>query len=183
MNSFNNLKNTITTNIPTTISNNTPEINYNDSFDISTFDIVKLIVLILILAIMGFNIFVLFARGTEWASKLVKKAAKFGIDLTFLTIKDTVNLSKNTIHSSIKGNLKELEESIGSKRKSPSVANISYLPDRASSDIQRNNNQGYCYVGTDKGFRSCIYAGTNDVCKSGKIYPTKDVCTNPSLRP
>jgi hypothetical protein len=179
MNSF-NLKNTMT-NIPSFSNQNTNLIPENN-FDINTFDIIKIVVLILILAIMGFNVFVLFARGTEWAAKLVEKSAKFGIDLTFLSIKDTVNFSKNTIHSTIKGNLKDLQNSIGSKKKSPTKAQLSYLPDRDSSDIQRNKNQGYCLVGTDKGFRSCTYVGTNDVCKSGKIYPTIDICKDPKLR-
>ena len=181
MNSFSdNFKHTISNISPT--SNNSTELFSNDSFDIGIFDILKFVVLILILAIMGFNVFVLFARGTEWAAKLVEKAAKFGINLTFLTVKDTL-LSKNNIHSTIKGNLQDLENSIGGKKKSPSKANISYLPDRDSSDIQRNKNQGYCLVGTDKGFRSCIYVGTNDTCKSGKIHPTMDVCKDPKLRP
>ena len=48
------------------------------------------VVLIIILAIMGFNVFVLFARGTEWAANLVEQAAKFGINLTLLS-KGSVN--------------------------------------------------------------------------------------------
>jgi hypothetical protein len=41
---------------------------------------------------------------------------------------------------------------------------------------------GYCYIGTDRGFRSCMYVGLNDKCKSGKIYNTMEICKHPSLR-
>jgi hypothetical protein len=41
---------------------------------------------------------------------------------------------------------------------------------------------GYCYIGEDKGYRSCAYVGVNDTCMSGEIFPTNDICVNPSLR-
>ena len=41
---------------------------------------------------------------------------------------------------------------------------------------------GYCYIGREKGFRSCIGVGPNDACVSHQIYPTLQVCVNPSLR-
>jgi len=42
---------------------------------------------------------------------------------------------------------------------------------------------GYCYVGEDRGFRSCIEVGESTKCMSGEIFPTMDVCVNPRLRP
>ena len=41
---------------------------------------------------------------------------------------------------------------------------------------------GYCYIGEDQGFRSCIEVGEGDVCMSGDIFPTQAVCINPNLR-
>jgi hypothetical protein len=41
---------------------------------------------------------------------------------------------------------------------------------------------GFCYIGEDRGFRSCIEVGEGDVCMSGDIFPTQDVCVNPKLR-
>jgi hypothetical protein len=41
---------------------------------------------------------------------------------------------------------------------------------------------GYCYVGTDHKSRQCINVGPNDLCQSKQIFPTLDVCINPSLR-
>ena len=42
--------------------------------------------------------------------------------------------------------------------------------------------QGYCYIGTDRGIRSCIDVSAGDKCMSGKIFPRMDICVNPSLR-
>jgi len=54
---------------------------------------------------------------------------------------------------------------------------INYLPPR-----QFTNKEGSCLIGNDRGFNSCINVGRNDYCMSGDIYPTKDICINPSLR-
>jgi hypothetical protein len=58
-------------------------------------------------------------------------------------------------------------------------------PDVSASRLQANkptSKQGYCYIGEDRGFRSCIEVGKGDVCMSGDIFPTKDICINPNLR-
>ena len=141
-------------------------------------DIVKIVFLILIFAMMGFNVFVLVARGTDWASKIVEHAAKIGLDLSILSLKKSVEMTEQSLESS----LSSLENSIGGPINYPDSVNVSYHPDRTGSDIQRQNKSGYCYIGKDKGFRSCIYAGVNDVCESNEIYPSKAICLNPSLR-
>ena len=41
---------------------------------------------------------------------------------------------------------------------------------------------GWCNTGSDRGYRSCVYVNEDDVCTSKKIYPSRDVCINPSLR-
>lgn len=55
--------------------------------------------------------------------------------------------------------------------------------DNASSDIQSHKSKtGYCFVGKDQGYRSCVKVTDADNCMSGDIFPTKEVCINPSLR-
>jgi hypothetical protein len=46
----------------------------------------------------------------------------------------------------------------------------------------RRTKPGYCYIGEDRGFRSCIQVGPDVECMSGDIFPTMDVCVNPRLR-
>jgi hypothetical protein len=55
-------------------------------------------------------------------------------------------------------------------------------PDDATSRIQRTGKSGYCYIGEDRGFRSCIKVGEQDTCMSGDIFPTHAICINPRLR-
>ena len=55
-------------------------------------------------------------------------------------------------------------------------------PDDATSRTQRTGKSGYCYIGEDRGFRSCIKVGEQDTCMSGDIFPTHAICINPRLR-
>jgi hypothetical protein len=55
------------------------------------------------------------------------------------------------------------------------------LPDLSSSNIQ-SNSKGWCLIGADNGARTCSEIGPRDVCMSGEIYPTREVCINPRLR-
>lgn len=61
----------------------------------------------------------------------------------------------------------------------------SYEADDSMSVIQSSkgaSKSGWCFVGEERGFRSCVEIGDNDKCMSGDIFPTKDVCVNPNLR-
>tara|TARA_Y100000768_G_scaffold389042_1_gene391372 strand:+ start:13 stop:804 length:792 start_codon:yes stop_codon:yes gene_type:complete len=61
-----------------------------------------------------------------------------------------------------------------------------FIEDDAGSTIQNggpsSGQQGWCYIGEDRGFRSCMEVGANQECMSGDIFPTKQICVNPSLR-
>ena len=56
--------------------------------------------------------------------------------------------------------------------------------DDATSKLQMKpkSKAGFCYIGEDRGFRSCIEVGEGDVCMSGDIFPTEAICINPNLR-
>ena len=43
-------------------------------------------------------------------------------------------------------------------------------------------NDRFCYIGENKGYRSCIELVNSDKCMSGEIFPSMDICINPSLR-
>ena len=63
--------------------------------------------------------------------------------------------------------------------------NINYssetLP-QPNETLKENNSIGFCYVGTDRGYRSCIEVNDQDQCMSGDIFPNNNVCINPNLR-
>lgn len=54
-----------------------------------------------------------------------------------------------------------------------------------NSRVQSNRasgKSGFCYIGEENGIRSCVRVSEHDVCTSGKIYPSQEICRNPSLR-
>ena len=55
-------------------------------------------------------------------------------------------------------------------------------PDDSYSALQTGSKAGWCYIGEERGVRSCMEVGNNDQCMSGDIFPTNDVCVNPRLR-
>ncbi len=41
---------------------------------------------------------------------------------------------------------------------------------------------GYCYIGEDRGFRSCLKVEASDKCMSGPVFSRQDICVDPTLR-
>ncbi len=56
------------------------------------------------------------------------------------------------------------------------------IPDDSYSAIQSGGKSGWCYIGEERGVRSCVEVGVNDICMSGDVFPTNDICVNPNLR-
>ena len=80
--------------------------------------------------------------------------------------------NKNTLSASLSSALADAEY------------NSEPMPDDSMSSTQRNGSgkSGYCYIGEDRGFRSCIQVKDGDMCMSGDIFPSQALCVNPSLR-
>lgn len=58
-----------------------------------------------------------------------------------------------------------------------------FKEDDTTSSIQQGSSKaGWCYIGEDRGFRSCSEVGPNDTCMSGNIFPSNEICVNPNLR-
>lgn len=191
--------------------------NSTSFFDnLSNVSISTWIIIILILAILGFNIFIYFAKGTQDIANFLKKILSFfgivtgqAIDVSAEGAKAVVGVTADTINaglteiqqnipdakqssSSLKGSgLHEQTEpkqlaqtnelsNILSQNKSQ---NIDYQADEASSSIQGNvPKSGWCFIGSDRNFRSCAYVGLDDKCMSGEIFPSQELCINPTLR-
>jgi hypothetical protein len=41
---------------------------------------------------------------------------------------------------------------------------------------------GFCYIGYDNGQRECVDVYAGDICMSGEIFPSLDICINPKMR-
>jgi hypothetical protein len=75
-----------------------------------------------------------------------------------------------------------LNKALNTSQSSQQINN-EYQADEASSSIQSGPpKSGWCYIGEDRGFRTCAEVGPNDKCISGDIFPSQDLCVNPSLR-
>jgi hypothetical protein len=62
--------------------------------------------------------------------------------------------------------------------------NSSYQADDSYSRIQSSNSSGkagWCYIGEERGVRSCSQVNANDTCMSGDIFPSNEVCMNPNM--
>jgi hypothetical protein len=179
------------------------------------------IVIILILAFLGFNIFVYLAKGTQditnFFSPLLTQI--FGatantvgqvVDVSAEGAKAVVSGTANTVNTgltavqnvtpgganansslpnqSVKNTIPQqdptqnnsLNRALNQSSERPSQ-NHDYEANEASSSVI--GKAGWCYIGEDRGFRSCTQVGVNDVCMSGDIFPSNEICVNPNLRP
>lgn len=166
----------------------------------------KYILIIMVLAFLGFNIFTTLGDVTDSTNKflapilsaigigvgetvkqttnIAAKGVKFGADVTANTVDNTVSIMEKSIGSNdVKFNRIDKNdapvENVANKKIYPLPE-----PDDATSSTQRNQKSkaGYCYIGEDRGFRSCIKVGEGDKCMSGDIFPSEEICLNPSLR-
>ena len=133
-------------------------------------------------------------EGTKDITEVTAEGAKLGIDVAAGTIASGIYVIQGQldIESPNQSNLSQQNQMNKTNKFSSSLndalanaeENTQPLPDDATSSTQRfgPNKSGYCYIGEDRGFRSCIPVTENDICMSGGIFPSKDVCVNPSLR-
>ena len=192
---------------------------------LASISITTWIIIILILAFLGFNIFVYLAKGTQditsfFTPIITNIAGAFGmatsqiIDTTATGAKGVVNASAGVVNSgltSVQNALpegKQVSSSAGGTSLQNSIPqadvmqnntmnkalnnsgvknNIGqtqdYEADDASSSIQQTQSKGgYCYIGEERGYRSCMQVDSGDMCMSGEIFPTSEICINPSLR-
>jgi hypothetical protein len=186
------------------------------------------IIIILVLAFLGFNIFVYLAKGTQditnfFAPIISKILGAFAmvtgqvVNTTATGAKAVVNTTADVIDSGLTGVQNATHEITQGKNASSTVGGTSisnaiptadvmqnntlnkalnnsnvkqnigqshdYLADDATSSIQKTQSKGgYCYIGEERGYRSCMQVNKNDTCMSGEIFPTNEICINPSLR-
>jgi hypothetical protein len=194
------------------------------STDTGFFDILKNIntttwvLIILILAFLGFNIFVYLAKGTQTitdflaplityifgttvavtgqAVDISAEGAKVVVGETAGAIQGALtavqNITPGGSHatSSIKGQPvnqqqhNNYDQSTLNKALNTSQSQEEdYQAYEASSSVHSAGKSGWCFIGEDRGFRTCAQVGVNDQCMSGDIFPSQDICMNPNLRP
>jgi len=229
MDNNNNITQSITKTLmgPSADVNVSPSLNNSSSNsfldNLSNISITTWIIIILILAILGFNIFIYFAKGTQDIASFIKKILGFFgivtgqvVDVSAEGAKGVVSATQGAVDvtaGAIKTGLTDIQQLTPQGNRSnssitsqpyqqqqqqmmpPQEAALNntlsqmkpddtdYQADEASSLIQGTMpKSGWCYVGTDRNFRSCAYVGIDDKCMSGEIFPSQELCINPSLR-
>ena len=91
----------------------------------------------------------------------------------------SMQASNNTENNSLNRAINRQQALEGGLSKGPN-----YNADDSVSTIQKTSGKsGWCYIGNDNGTRTCSRVGENQMCMSGDIFPTSEVCVNPNLRP
>lgn len=175
--------------------------------------VVRGALILLLLALIGFNVFTYLDDITAWFSETFgapfRAVAQFlgyaaidtaqtTVDVTAQGTKTAVDIAAGAATSGIdvlqqtigqkgqdqgqKGQSQDMSSNAGLQRALSHAKNQPPQPDDATSRTQRIGKSGYCYIGEDRGFRSCIKVGEEDTCMSGDIFPTQAICINPRLR-
>lgn len=188
------------------------------------------LIIFLVLALLGFNIFVYLAQGTDTLVSLFKKFLNFfgivtgdvvnvsaeGTKMVVGTTADIIDtgltkiqeltpqgrqLTKGSIQGETIGaededmqqhtNMDIMQLNTLNKALNTSTAQMQrtgkgeYSADHSASKIQSagaGSKAGWCYIGEEAGYRTCAKVGVNDTCMSGDIFPSHEICVNPSLR-
>ena len=174
--------------------------------------IIRYTLIILILAFLGINLFTYLGKATGVIADILRPilaALGFGagetvkqtVDVSAEGTKGVVDIAAGTVGSGID----LLEQGLTGKTQRNKIDDASVgagvaldkavdnldnssdepVPDDAGSRTQSSKasgKAGYCYIGEDRGFRSCIKVNQADMCMSGDIFPSRTICVNPNLR-
>ena len=171
--------------------------------------IIKYGLIILILAILGFNLFTYLGIFTDATAGIVSPIASiFGrtggdvlkqtaivsgegtkglTDVASGTVVSGVdvlqqNVSDNGIRNGITRNKIDDPSKSDEIYYKPTNHFIPVADDAGSTTQSSQGKSGFCYIGEDRGFRSCIEVNNDDTCLSGEIFPSRAICINPNLR-
>ena len=122
------------------------------------------------------------AKGTKGAVDIAAGAATSGIDVLQQTIDQKGNQDRVQDQTQAQTQDQDMSSNAGLQRALSHAKKQPPQPDDATSRTQRAGKAGYCYIGEDRGFRSCVKVGEEDTCMSGDIFPTHAICINPRLR-
>lgn len=162
----------------------------------SYFTFTNILIFLLVLSLLGFNIYAYLAKGTmsflEFFQNTIYRI--FGLfsqtvsvategasaslevaDVGLENIKKSVELPGEEVDGE-KELLQEREDSEVNPLTNKRETGEDYEASEATSKV------GWCFVGEDRGYRSCAEVGAADKCMSGNIFPSKEICVNPSLR-
>jgi len=185
--------------------------------------ILNVIAIVVILALLGINIFYYLGDAADFTATIVDPIYKlFGYE-TSGTIKQTVKTTATGANVAVDSTAKATKQTIdyvedifddtlpsnnttmAQSKQNIYTSNTSIEQDKlnnrptVNSNVAASNEDdnsltinsvtpknsgsvGYCYIGEDRGHRSCADISDESLCMSGEIFPSRDLCVNPNLR-
>ena len=154
-----------------------PSIQSIQSIPKNPFKIIYIIILLFIIFLIGIIYFykdmIIFYFNTIFNEKSIDKSEK---DTSAKVDSTSAKIDK----------LEEKIDKLADKECSqPGVKKLNNKLAEVSSYSKEQNvkENGFCYVGYDNGQRECVDVYAGDICMSGEIFPSLDICINPRLRP
>jgi len=156
-------------------------------------------IIIFILALLGFNIFMYLAKGTQDVANIfrpiIEKITKIFVGTTSQVIDVSAEGAKGAINTVAKVSdttLTDIQDglpsssgisAIGTTTLNPQkkTSESTYEADDSMSPIQSSNagKSGWCFIGEERNVRTCAKVGSEDQCLSGNVYPSQEVCMYP----
>jgi hypothetical protein len=154
---------------------------------------------LLFFLLIGVNIFLYLSQGTgELYDNLrpyivdiigifgytVSETTKNVVDTSAIGSKGVVDTAAKSITTSAKGTDKLLETSLNEKRSRGN--NQVTVSDSSTSKIQRQKSNvkgGWCFIGEDKGIRTCAKVNDSNLCLSNKVFETEETCEYVGMTP
>jgi hypothetical protein len=182
----------------------------NESLFSSKNIIIGVLLFLLILSVLGTTIFILLGNSIkdiadiilEFTSKLlsffgyttgtvinktadvVGETAKTGIDIAQGTVYDVGNIIKSASQDRVDTNTKTSLDTALQMSPIPINPPKGPVPTPSENPIQKPISAGknnWCLVGEYDQKRGCIEIKDQDKCLSGQVFPTQQMCLNPTL--
>jgi hypothetical protein len=184
---------------------------------LKSINITTWLLIILILAFLGFNVFVYLAKGTQdianffgpliqtifgktlevtgevvdvsaEGAKAVVSGTANALNTGLTAIQDiTPNAAPSTIKTQLVQGTTASQQNVASNNALNKALNSSQPSGGEHTDYEAQEagsslKAGWCFIGEDRGYRTCGQVGVNDQCMSGDIFPSQELCINPNLR-
>jgi hypothetical protein len=129
-----------------------------------------------VLATFGYTTGTVLDKTTD----VVTDASKLGIDLAGGAVKDVGDL---LIKASEGKTSIDLDKTVNEPSVKPEEKHEEPQPDTTTNPIQNpisSVKSRWCLVGEYEGRRGCIEIADSDKCLSGQVFPTQQMCLNPT---
>lgn len=175
-------------------------------------NLVRYGVIVVIIAFLGFNVFTFLGGATNTLTGILGPAAaaigklagttvKQGTDTAAAGLSATAGTASKVVDKGVDVIQTGLDKAADRGRDltsggppppkrapaaKPTKATQSPSPDDTSSIMQRGKGSvgkgGYCYIGEDRGVRSCSKVSNASECQSGQMFSSLSACQNPNMR-